>query len=85
MAFATFEDAVRELLRPSHANIDDLWHLALRQASSYPAQLRVKVNLSGSCEVQVFNEADQRVDVPSNWNGREVVPIVSLACFRPQG
>ena len=81
LTFATLEDAVRELLRPSHANIDDLWHSALRQASSYPAQLRVKVNLSGSREVQVFNEADQRIDTPTNWKGLEVVPIVSLACF----
>ena len=81
LAFATLEDAVRELLRPSHANIDDLWHSALRQASSYPAQLRCKVNLSGGREVQVFNEADQRIDVPTNWRGLEVVPIVSLAVF----
>ena len=80
-AFATLEDTIRDLLRPLHPNVNQLWHSALRQASNYPAQLRVKVNLSGGREVQVFNEADQRIDVPTNWRGLEVVPIVSLAVF----
>ena len=81
LAFATVEDAVRELLRPSHANIDSLWHTSLRQAGAYPAQLKVKVNLSGAREVQVFNEADQCIDTPTNWKGLQVVPIVTLAAF----
>ena len=81
VAFATVEDAVRELLRPLHPNVSQIWHSALRAAGSYPAQLKVKVNLSGGREVQVFNEADQRVDIPTNWRGLEVVPIVSLAAF----
>ena len=80
-AFATVEDAVRELMRPLYPNVDSLWHSALRPAGSYPAQLKVKVNLSGGREVQVFNEADQRVDAPTNWRGLEIVPIVSLALF----
>ena len=81
LTFATVEDAARELLRPLHPNIDNLWHSSLRQAGTYPAQLKVKVNLSGGREVQVFNEADQRVDVPGSWRGLVVVPIVTLAAF----
>ena len=41
----------------------------------------MKVNLSGTRDVQVFNEADQRIDVPTSWKSLEVVPIVSLAVF----
>ena len=81
LAFATVEDAVRELLRPQRPNIDSLWHTSLRQAGAYPAQLKVKVNLSGAREVQVFNEADQRIDTPMNWKGLQVVPLVTLAAF----
>ena len=80
-AFATVEDAVRDLLRPSYPNVNQIWHSALRPAGSYAAQLKVKVNLSGGREVQVFNEADQSIDVPTNWKGLQVVPIVTLAAF----
>ena len=81
LAFAAVEDAVRDLLRPLHANIDSLWHTSLRQAGTFPAQLKVKVNLSGGREVQVFNENDQHIDAPTNWRGLQVVPIVTLAAF----
>ena len=81
MTFATVEDAVRELLRPQCPNIDSLWHTSLRQAGAYPAQLKVKVNLSGEREVQVFNEFDLRMEPPTNWKGLQVVPIVTLAAF----
>ena len=81
MTFATVEDAVRELLRPQHPNSDSIWHTSLRQAGAYPAQLKVKVNLSGEREVQVFNEFDLRMEPPTNWKGLQVVPIVTLAAF----
>ena len=69
------EDAVRELLRPLRPNVGQIWHSALRPAGTYPAQLKVKVNLSGGREVQVFNETDQRIDTPTNWK------VVSVAAF----
>ena len=72
---------MRELLRPQRPNVDSLWRTSLRQAGTYPAQFKVKVNLSGGREVQVFNEADQRIDTPTNWKGLQVVPIVTLAAF----
>jgi hypothetical protein len=80
-AFAAVEDAVRDLMRPLFPNISQIWHSALRPAGSYPAQLRCKVNLSGGREVQVFNEADQPIDVPTNWRALEVVPIVTLTAY----
>ena len=80
-AFATLEDTVRGLLRASHPDVDALWRSALRPAGNYPAQLRVKVNLSGDRQVQVFDQADQRVNLPTEWRGLVVVPIVSLSAY----
>jgi len=80
-AFAQVEDAVRDLMRPLFPNVNQLWHSALRPVGNYPAQLRCKVNLSGGREVQVFNEADQPIDIPINWRGLEVLPIVTLTAY----
>ena len=80
-AFSTVEDAIRDLMRPLFPNINQLWHSAMRHAGAYPAQLRCKVNLSGGREIQALDEADQRIDIPTNWRSLEVVPIVTLTAY----
>jgi len=58
--------------------VRDGYRPCVSRRGTYPATLRTKVNLSGSNVVRCWSPAEERIDVPQEFRGLELVAIVSV-------
>ena len=58
--------------------VRDGYKPCVSRRGTYPATLRCKVNLSGSNVVRCWSPAEERIDVPQEFRGLELVARVSV-------
>jgi hypothetical protein len=61
-------DQVKEMYKP-----------CVSQRGSYPATLRCKINIGGSTAVRCWNALDQRMAIPDDFRGYELLPRVHIS------
>jgi hypothetical protein len=62
------EDQVIEMYKPT-----------VTQRGSYPATLRCKLNVGGSTSVRCWNALDQRMAIPEDFRGYDLLPRVHIS------
>ena len=72
------EELIRDKLRPSIANIDARWHSSTKPADKHPSSVRLKINISGPKACPTFNGDGEPIDMPTDWSGLAVLPIVHV-------
>jgi hypothetical protein len=58
--------------------VRDGYRPCVSRRGSYPPTLRTKVNLSGSNVVRCWSPAEERIEVPQEFRGLELVALVSV-------
>ena len=76
--FEDIEEWAREALRPSMPAVDAAWHSAIKPATNYPASLRAKITLSGPGACSIVDQEGQPAEVPDDWQGRCVIPLIEV-------
>jgi hypothetical protein len=61
-------DQVREMYKP-----------CVSQRGSHPATLRCKINIGGSTAVRCWNALDQRMSIPEDFRGYDLLPRVHVS------
>ena len=72
------EETIREALRASNPNIDSVWNSSTKPPAKHSSLLRAKITVLGDKACKCFNESREPVQLPEDWAGLPVVPIIAV-------
>jgi hypothetical protein len=71
------ERLFKKLLTPDQ--VREMYKPCVSQRGSYPGTLRCKINIGGSTAVRCWNALDQRMAIPDDFRGYELLPRVHIS------
>ena len=72
------EEIARDKLRHAVGNIDARWHSSTKPGEKHPSTVRLKINISGAKVCPTFDSDGKHIDMPTDWSGLAVLPVVHV-------